>query len=49
MEELADNTREFREDLEWAVIVPGEGDMTPAVKQLLAEMAARGIQIQNAS
>jgi hypothetical protein len=42
------STREFREDLEWAVIVPGDGEMTPAVKQLLAEMAARGIRIQDA-
>ena len=42
------STREFREDLEWAVIVPGDGDMTPAVKQLLSEMAARGIRIQDA-
>jgi hypothetical protein len=41
------STREFREDLEWAVIVPGDGDMTPAVEQLLSEMAARGIPIQD--
>ena len=42
------SSREFRENLEWAVIVPGDGDMTPAVKQLLSEMAARGIRIQDA-
>ena len=42
------STREFRENLEWAVIVPGEGEMTPAVKQLLAEMTARGIRILDA-
>jgi len=39
------STREFREDLEWAVVVEGEGDMTPAVAQLLTELAARGIAI----
>jgi len=42
------STREFREDLQWAVIVPGDGDTTSAVKQLLDEMAARGIRIQDA-
>ena len=42
------STREFREDLEWAVVVEGDGDMTPAVTQLLAELAARGIVIRNA-
>jgi hypothetical protein len=38
-------TREFREDLEWAVIVPGEGDVSPAVTQLLAELSARGVPV----
>ena len=27
-------TRAFREDLAWAVIVPGDGEVTPAVAQL---------------
>lgn len=40
-------TREFRENLEWAVVTPGTGGMTPAVAQLLAELAARGIRIHN--
>ena len=43
------STREFREDLEWAVVVKGDGAMTPAVTQLLAELSARGIAIQYAS
>lgn len=43
------STKEFREDLQWAVIVPGEGEMTPAVKQLLDELAARGIAIHNST
>ena len=38
-------TRAFRENLEWAVIVPGDGEMTPAVRQLLEELSARGIAI----
>jgi hypothetical protein len=37
-------TKEFRENLEWAMIVPG-GDISTGVLKLLAEIAARGIQI----
>ena len=40
------STREFREDLTWAVIVPGEGKRTEAVAQLLGELAARGVAIE---
>ena len=40
-------TRAFREDLEWAVLVPGDGDVTPAVARLLEELTARGIAIHN--
>jgi hypothetical protein len=39
-------TRAFRENLEWAVVVPGDGDPTPAVTQLLQELSARGIAIR---
>jgi hypothetical protein len=39
------STREFRENLEWAVVVPGEGANTVAVEQLLRELAARGVTI----
>jgi hypothetical protein len=42
-------TREFRENLEWAIIVPGNGPMSPAVTQLLDELATRGITIQDFS
>lgn len=41
------STKEFREDLEWAAIVPDPGQMSAAVAQLLAEMVARGISIQD--
>lgn len=43
------STREFREDLEWAVSVPGDGETTAAVSQLLAELAARGVRILDAA
>ena len=43
------STREFREDLEWAVVVPGDGETSPAVVQLLDELAARGIEIRRRS
>jgi hypothetical protein len=39
-------TRAFRENLEWAVLVPAEGEMTPGVVQLLKELSARGIKIR---
>ena len=50
------STKEFREDLQWAVIVPGEGEVssavthavTHAVTQLLDELRARGITIHDA-
>jgi hypothetical protein len=38
-------TKEFRENLEWAVIVPGSGEISAEVLKLLAEISARGVQI----
>ena len=43
------STKEFRENLEWAVIVPGNNEISPAVTQLLDELSARGITIHNCS
>ena len=40
-------SREFRENLEWAVVVPGDGEMSPAVITLLAELLARGISLHD--
>jgi hypothetical protein len=40
-------TRAFREGLAWAVIVPGDGEVTPGVAQLLQELSSRGITIRN--
>ena len=36
-------TREFRENLEWAVVVPGDVEISPTVTKLLEELVARGI------
>ena len=42
-------TREFRENLEWAVVIPQllnqDGEISPAVTELLDELSARGIVI----
>ena len=43
------STKEFREDLEWAVIVPGDGETSAAVAQLLSELVQRGVTIRDAS
>ena len=40
-------SREFRENLEWAVVVPGDVEMSPAVTTLLEELSARGITIRD--
>ncbi|MGA7240810.1 MAG: hypothetical protein WBY44_34320 [Bryobacteraceae bacterium] len=41
------STREFRENLEWAIVIAGEGEPSPAVSQLLDEMRARGVEIES--
>ena len=41
------SSKEFREDLSWAVVVPGDGAMTPAVTQLLGELSARRVAIHD--
>lgn len=40
-------SKAFRENLEWAVVVPGADEMSPAVAQLLAELSARGVVIHD--
>ena len=40
-------SKAFRENLEWAVVVPGDDEMSPAVAQLLAELSARGVIIHD--
>jgi hypothetical protein len=43
------STREIRGNLKWAVTVTGEGEISPAVAQLLEELSARGIKIHNSA
>ncbi len=43
------STHEFRENLKWAVVVPGNGEISPGVTQLIAELSARGISIHEAA
>jgi len=40
-------TKEFRENLEWAVLVPGDREISGAVTTLLAELSARGIIVHD--
>jgi hypothetical protein len=39
-------TKEFRENLEWAVLVPGDGQISSGVTELLAEISKRGVSIR---
>ncbi len=39
------STKEFRENLSWAVCVAAETQVSTPVAQLLAELSARGIEI----
>ena len=41
------SSREFRENLEWAVIAPAESKISAAVTELLAGLSARGITIHD--
>jgi len=41
--------REYREDLQWAVVVPAEAPIIPAIAELLDELKARGVRIHDAS
>lgn len=38
-------SREFRENLEWAVVVAGDDAPSPAVRILLNELSARGVAV----
>jgi hypothetical protein len=40
-------TREDRGNLEWAVTVSGDSEISPAVAQLLDELSVRGIAVHN--
>jgi hypothetical protein len=38
--------KEFRENLEWAVVVPEDREVSPGVAELLTELSGRGIAIR---
>jgi hypothetical protein len=38
-------SKAFRENLEWAVVIPGDSPASPAVVKLLDELSARGVAI----
>jgi hypothetical protein len=40
-------SKAFRENLEWAVVVPGDGEISAAVTKLLDELSVRGITIHD--
>jgi hypothetical protein len=39
-------SKEFRENLQWAVVVAGERGSSPGVLELLRELAGRGVDIE---
>jgi hypothetical protein len=39
--------KEFRENLEWAMVVAGDRETSPGVRQLLQELAARNISVRH--
>jgi hypothetical protein len=41
------SSREFREDLQWAVIAPADSEISPGVAELLTELSARNIAIHD--
>jgi hypothetical protein len=49
LEQWEIRTKEFRENLEWAVVVPGDREPSPGVVIMLAELSARGIAVHRCS
>ena len=43
------STREFREEIAWAVVIPAGSALQPAVAQLLQEVAGRGVAVHDAA
>ena len=40
------STKEFREDLEWAVVIPSDSAPSGAVETLLDELTTRGVKVR---
>jgi hypothetical protein len=43
------SSKEFRENLTWAIVLPGETAPSPAVTQLLIELKERGVEVRRLS
>ena len=43
------STKEFREDLQWAIVTPAETSITAVVQELLDELESRGVEIRSYS
>jgi hypothetical protein len=41
------STQEFRENLSWAVVVPGDSEISPAIGELLRELSERSVTIHD--
>ena len=41
--------KEFRENLTWAVVIPGDRDPSPGAIQLLSELSSRNVHIDHYS
>jgi hypothetical protein len=42
-------SKEFRENLQWAMVVPGDREPSPGVVLLLSELSARGVVLHSCS
>jgi hypothetical protein len=47
LDSWAISSREFREDLEWAIVIPGDGEISQVVVELLGELSAKGVAIHD--
>lgn len=42
-------SQEFRENLQWAFIVPGDRQTSPGVVELLGELSSRGVLVETST
>lgn len=49
LEKWTISTKEFRENLKWAVVLSAGTEVQPAVEQLLDELSARAVPIHHAT
>jgi len=46
LEQWQIRTKEYGENLQWAIVVHGDQEVSPGVAELLTELSARGVEIQ---